>query len=95
MDILTILAIAIPSTLSTITALIHAYVTLKKATEPPKDEIWETATKLVCNSSVPVLGADEFADMYEQLKLFKDNGCSMKDITSLSYAVSLKHKSEQ
>lgn len=51
MDILTILAITIPSTLSTITALIHAYVTLKKATEPPKDEIWETATKLVCNST--------------------------------------------
>ena len=95
MDILTILAIAVPSTLSVISSIIHAYIALKKATEPPKDEIWETATKIICSGNVRVLGADDFADIYEQLKLFKDNGCSMKDITTLSHAVSLKHKSEQ
>ena len=94
MDILTILAIAIPSTLSVINSIIHTYISLKKAKEPPKDEIWETTTKLICSGVIPVVGADEFADVYEQLKLFKDNGCSMKDITTLSHAVMTKHKSE-
>lgn len=95
MDVLTTLIVIIPSTLSLITSLIYAYIALKKAKEPPKDEIWETATQLICHSDVPILGADEFADIYEQLKFFKENGCSLNGITSLSYAVSEKHKKEQ
>ena len=95
MNVLTTLAIVIPSALSLITSLIYACIALKKAKEPPKDEIWETATKLICNGNNPILGADEFADIYEQLKFFKENGCSLNGITSLSYAVSEKHKKEQ
>lgn len=95
MDVITALVVLIPSTLSLFTSGIYAYIALKKAKEPPKDEIWETTTKILCNSSTPILGADDFADLYEQLKLFKDNGCSMSGMETLAYTVREKHRQER
>lgn len=49
MDILTTIVVLIPSILSLCISGIYAYIALKKAKEPPKDEIWETATKILCS----------------------------------------------
>lgn len=91
MDILTAIAILVPSTLSLITSMIYAYIALKKLKEPSKDEIWETATKLLCNSNSSK-DADDFAILYEELRLFKENGCSLKDIDTLAYEVRARHR---
>ena len=87
MDILTAIVVLIPSALSLFTSAIYAYIALKKAKEPPKDEIWETATKILCNSDSSMKDSDDFARLYEELKFFKENGCSMDGINSLSYSV--------
>lgn len=94
MDVLTAIVILIPSTLSLFTSAIYAHIALKKAKELPKDEIWETATRILCNSNSPMKDSDDFARLYEELKFFKDNGCSMDGINSLSYAVREKYTQE-
>lgn len=91
MDILTTVVVLIPSILSLCISGIYAYIALKKAKEPPKDEIWETATKILCNSN-SMKEADDFAFLYEELKFFRDRGCTMDGITTLSYAVREKHR---
>lgn len=67
---------------------------IKKNIEISKDEIWETATKILCNSNSSMKDSDDFARLYEELKFFKDNGCSMDGINSLSYAVREKYMQE-
>lgn len=76
MEILTILAITIPSTISVVTSLIYAYIALKKLKEPPKDEVWETACKIICKSDFSLVDAESFEVIYTQLKQFKENSCS-------------------
>lgn len=93
MDILTTVVVLIPTILSLCTSGIYAYIALKKAKEPPKDEIWETATKILCSSS-SMKNADDFAFLYEELKFFKERGCTMDEITTLSHAVKKRHKPE-
>lgn len=87
MENLTIILAFTSTVLSSCISLIYAYIAYKKFKEPPKDEIWETATKILCNSNSTDKNADEFALLYESLKLFKDNGCSKDGILSLEYTV--------
>ena len=94
MEFLIVVLGIIPSILSVCVSGIYAYIALKKQKEPPKDEIWETATKIFCSND-SFRDADDFAFLYEQLKFFKENGCSMKDINSLTYAVRQKQEQEQ
>lgn len=91
MDILATIVVLIPSILSLCISGIYAYIALKKAKEPPKDEVWETATKILCNCD-SMKEADDFAFLYEELKHFKDRGCTLDGITTLSHAVIEKHK---
>lgn len=95
MDILTTIIVLVPTTLSLCISGIYAYIALKKANEPPKDEIWETTTKILCNNKSSSISADVFANLYEELKLFKDNGCSLKGLNTLAYANGVKHKQER
>lgn len=91
MNTLAVIIALISSIFSSCVSLIYAYIAYKKSKEPPKDEIWETATKILCSSN-SMKEADDFAFLYEELKFFKDRGCTMDKITTLSYAV--RHKSE-
>lgn len=91
MEILILVFALISSVLSTIVSLLYAYIAYKKSKEPPKDEIWETATKILCNSN-GMKQADDFAFLYEELKFFKDRGCTMDGINALSYEIRHKHK---
>lgn len=93
MENLTIVLAFISTIISSCSSLLYGYIALKKLKEPPKDEIWETATKLVCNNE-SLQDADNFAFVYEQLKYFKDNGCSMQDINSLLFAVREKNSKQ-
>lgn len=93
MDILTTILVLVPSILSLCVSGIYAYIALKKAKEPPKDEIWETAAKILCASG-SAADADEFADLYEQLRFFKDNGCSTQGFNSLMCAINEKRRKE-
>lgn len=95
MDLLTTIAVVVPTTLSLCISGIYAYIALKKAKEPPKDEIWETATKLICNSQSSQISADTFANLYEELKLFKDNGCSLKGLGTLACAIGERRRQER
>lgn len=95
MDILTAIIVLVPSILSLCVSGIYAYIALKKAKEPPKDEIWETTTKLLCAGNSSRIDADEFAEFYEQLKFFKDNGCSTTGYNSLMFAVEEKRRKER
>lgn len=92
MDIKTLIAVLIPSVLSSIIALLNIYLNYKKAKEPPKDEVWEATIKLICTRQSElstITAGDDFAKLYEQLKWFKDNGCQVPpDSSHLSSAFS-------
>ena len=60
-DILSTIVVLIPSVLSLCVSGIYAYIALKKAKEPQKDEIWETATRIMCSSGQSTY-ADEFIE---------------------------------
>lgn len=87
MDVLVLIVASISSVLSSCISLMYAYIAYKKSKEPPKDDIWETATQILCSSEGIDKNADEFAMIYESLRLFKDNNCSKNGIISLEYAV--------
>lgn len=91
MDKLTLVLAFISTVLSSCVSLIYAYIAYKKSKEPPKDEIWETATKILCNSNSADRNADEFAMIYESLKLFKENGFTKDGILSLEYTIRNKN----
>lgn len=91
MERLIVIAALISSVMSSCISLLYAYIGYKKSKEPPNDEIWETATKIICSDG-GMKDSDEFARLYEELKFFKDNGCSMDGINSLSYAVRERNK---
>ena len=64
----------IPCIFSCITAAIYAYIAYQNY-KRPKDEIWETTVRLLVAQKIFTDG-DQFARVYEQLKFFKDNGCT-------------------
>lgn len=72
MDTLTLLLALIPSFLSCAISVFYAYLEYKKSKEPPKDEVWETATKIICANGGNVY-SDDFAELYLELKFFKEN----------------------
>ena len=94
MDLLSTIAVVIPCVLSLCVSLIHAYIDLKKAKEPPKDEIWETAAKLVSASQTGGGAADDFAEIYMELKFFKDNGYSLNGEHSIHAAMQSKQRKQ-
>lgn len=75
MSTLTQLLLLVPCVLSCITTGIYAYIAYQNF-KKPKDEIWETAARL-CASRSGHVDANDFAQTYEQLKFFKDNGCQL------------------
>lgn len=87
MDLFTALAVTIPSTLSLVTSLIYAVIVIKKAKEPPRDEVWETALRLMCSKDDCYSSADDFASLYLQLKFFKDQPEKMKGFTTIEQAM--------
>lgn len=94
MEKLVIIFALISSIISSCISLFYAYIAYKNAKEPPKDEIWETATKILCSGD-SMKDADDFAFLYEQLKYFKEHGCSMKRINTLSYAVREQNRDKE
>lgn len=89
MEMFIVVIASISTIMSSCISLLYAYIAYKKSKEPPKDEIWETATKILCSRESTNMdkNADEFALLYESLKLFKDKGYSTDGISSLEYAV--------
>lgn len=95
MDNLTTVLAFLSTILSSSVSLIYAYIAYKKSKEPPKDEIWETVTKILCSNSKGDKSADDFALLYESLELFKKNNCSKDGIPSLKLAVMGKNRHEE
>lgn len=85
--------ISLPGCLSLVVSGIYAYIALKKVKEPPKDEIWETATKLVSGCSPQGMAADDFAITYMELKFFRDNGYTLDGAVSIHAAMQKKKQS--
>lgn len=72
MDKLILALAVVPSILSCGISVFYAYLAYKKTKEKPKDEVWETATKILCaQGGIP--GSDDFAELYLELKFFKEN----------------------
>lgn len=71
-DTLTFLLVLIPNVLSSGIAIFYAYLAYKKSKEPPKDEVWETATKILCSRGGTVY-SDDFVELYSELKFFKEH----------------------
>ena len=72
MDSLLMLLTLIPSILSCCVSVFYAYLQYKKTKEQPKDEVWETATKIICSNGGNVY-SDDFAELYMELKFFKEH----------------------
>lgn len=87
MDKLTAVVVLLPSILSTATACVYAYIAWKKSKEPPKDEIWETALKILCAKDDCCSGADDFARLYEELKFFKEHPEKLNGFVMISQAM--------
>ncbi len=94
MNLLSTIVVLVPCVLSLCVSLIHAYIDLKKIKEPPKDEIWETATKLVSSSPPGAGAADDFAEIYMELKFFKDNGYSLDGEHTIHAAMQSKQRKQ-
>lgn len=72
MDRLILILAVVPSILSCGISVFYAYLAYKKSKEEPKDELWETATKIICTrGGIPC--SDDFAELYLELKFFKEN----------------------
>ena len=91
MEICFTIVASISAITSTISTVVHLVISYKKSKEPPKDEIWETATRLLCADGGCKSG-DQFANLYEELKLFKEKGCSLDELGTLSHAILQKRK---
>lgn len=87
MDVLTTVVVLIPSVLSLCVSGIYAYIALKKAKEPQKDEIWETTVKLFCANGQYCIDTDEFVRVYEELWLFKNHPDKMAGYTNIGAAL--------
>ena len=71
-EFVTMLFAVVSLAVSTICSGIAAYLQLKKSNEPPKDEVWETATRMICARGGASY-AEEFADLYLELKFLKEH----------------------
>lgn len=87
MDKLTAVVVLLPSILSTATACVYTYIAWKKSKEPPKDEIWETALKLMCSKDNSYSTADDFANLYRELKFFKEHPEKIKKLETIEQAM--------
>lgn len=87
MNLLTAIAVTVPSTLSLVTSMIYAYIALKKSKEAPKDEVWEAALRLMCSKDDCYSSADEFANLYLQLKFFKEYPEKLNGFSSIEQAI--------
>lgn len=97
MDSLTFLLALIPSVLSFAISVFYAYMEYKKSKEPPKDEVWETATKIICSNDDDAY-SDDFAELYLELKFFKENTefvCQHSTIKQAMDAKKAESKSKQ
>ena len=94
MNLVTAIVVLLPSCLSLCVSGVYAYIALKKAKEPPKDEVWETATKLLCSRTGGMADADDFAALYEELKFFKDCGCTIPTGETLAH-LTLERKRQE
>lgn len=70
MNLLTAILVSVPGVVSLVISCIYAYIKLK---EPPKDDVWETAVRLMCARPDDYLCADNFARLYAALKFFKEH----------------------
>lgn len=75
MSPLTVIAILIPSILSFLTSAFYAYLGYKRMKEPPKDEVWETTTRLLSGTGNQIY-SDDFAELYRELKFIKETGAN-------------------
>lgn len=89
MDILNTIVVLIPSVLSLCVSGIYAYIALKKVKEPPRDEVWETTTKLLCSRDYEAT-SDDFAELYSKLKFFKEHPEALEGHTFISAAMSAR-----
>lgn len=64
-------------------SITHVIIAYKRSKEPPKDPVWEAALRITTNQNSSMCDADQFAQTYEELKAFKDNGCSMGGYVTL------------
>ena len=87
MDAISTIVVLIPSILSLCVSGIYAYIALKKAKDPPKDEIWETTVKLLCSRGQNYIDADEFVQLYEELWLFRNHPEKMAGYVSVGMAL--------
>lgn len=72
MNTISAILIIIPSVLYLVGSILQTYVALKRLKEERKDEVWETATRLLSNTESRVF-ADEFAELYRELQFVKDH----------------------
>ena len=94
MNNLTLILAVIPSILSCAISVFYAYIAYKKSKEPPKDEVWETATKIICSNGGNVY-SDDFAELYSELKFFKEHPDIVQNHTTIREAMkSIETKSE-
>lgn len=86
METLILVFALISSISSCITSVIYAYLAFKKHQEPPKDEIWETVTRILCSCNTS-LDTEDFAELYEELHFLKENPEAVKRAGSIRKAI--------
>lgn len=91
MDKLTAIVVLLPSLLSAFVSLTYAYLAYKRDKEHPKDEVWDTTARLLCSSDDEKT-ADDFAELYIELKFFKENGCSLNGFHTVRQAIEAQNK---
>ena len=83
MSLITQILLVIPCICSCITTAIYAYIAYQNF-KKPKDEIWETAVR-ICQSTNNYVDANNFAQVYEQLRFFKEHGCKLDGLHLLQF----------
>lgn len=81
MDLFSFLLAFVPATLGLVVSVIHACIKFREA---KKDDVWETVTRLLCSTGTdPINAVDDFVEIYNALKLYKDGGCKAANSVEL------------
>lgn len=69
----------------TVSTIFHLWLDWKKSQEPPKDEAWETATR-ICHANDNAFAGYDFFEIYRDLRFIQEHFEEIKDFRTLEQA---------
>ena len=95
MNALTAIVVLIPSVLSCVVTVCHLYWDYKKTKEPPKDEAWESAVRVLTADKMYNFSMDDFLEMYAQFRFMREHWEEIRGHRTLEEAIIAYNKAKE